>query len=110
MEKSYKDKVFDVIYENRDNLAWVRDESVKYSDYECNIGDLKLRVVSCKNEKYLQVLQSLTNYSSYNVEEYPKVSEILDSCYKQWQAKVEDAFFKDVFYKLCASIDEFNKR
>lgn len=100
MEKSYKDKLFELVYDYRNNLTWKRDEKSNYSDYECEIGGIKLRVVSHSEGDYLQVLRTCADYRCYDKKDYPKVSEILDAAYNQWVAKRDEVFFKDMFSKV----------
>lgn len=100
MEKSYKDKLFELVYDYRNNLTWKRDEKSNYADYECEVGGLTLRVVSDGEGEYLQVLRTCADYRCYDKKDYPKVAEILDVAHNQWVAKRDEVFFKDTFGKL----------
>lgn len=104
-EKSYKDKVFEWVCSNAENLRWVRDESSTYSDYECKIEDgLTLRVVSNREGQYLQILQSCSNYRIYDAKDYPKVGDILQIARRQWCDERDEEFFKGIYEKLDKAI------
>lgn len=106
MDKTYKDRLFELIYVCRKILIWKRDERSNYTDYECEIGGLKLRVVSAESE-YLQVVSNCTDYRFYDAKDYPRVREILEVAHEQWIAQKDDIFFKDAFGKL---IDALGKK
>lgn len=99
MDKTYKDRLFELIYVYRKILIWKRDEKSNYTDYECEIGGLTLRVVSAEYE-YLQVVSNCTDYRCYDAKDYPRVREILEVAHEQWVAQKDDIFFKDAFVKL----------
>lgn len=104
-EKSYKDKVFEWVCSNAENLRWVRDESSNYLDCECKIEDgLTLRVVSSREGQYLQILQSCSNYRIYDAKDYPKVSDILQIAYRQWSNERDEEFFKGIYERLDKAI------
>lgn len=106
MEKSYKDKLFELIYYYRNNLTWERDEGSNHTDYECEVGGLTLRVVSHGEGEYLQVLRNCADYRCYSKEDYPKVLEILDAAHNQWVTKRDEVFYKDAFGKLFNALGE----
>lgn len=99
MEKSYKDKLFELVYNHRNNLTWKRDEKSNYADYACEFGGVTLRVVSDGEREYLQVC-NWTDYRFYDEKDYPKVIEILEAAHKQWVAKRDEVFFNDAYGKL----------
>lgn len=105
-EKSYKDKVFDLICSNAEKLKWVRDESSSYSDYECEIEEngLTLRAVSNREGEYIQILRSCTDYRIYDAKDYPKVIDILQVAHKQWNDKRDEEFFKGVYKRLSKAL------
>ena len=103
-EKSYKDKVFEWVCSNAENLRWVRDENSNYLDCECKIEDgLTLRVVSSQESQYLQVLRSYRDFRIYDAKDYPEINDILQIAYKQWcveRDKRDEKFFEDIFKRL----------
>ena len=104
-EKSYKDKVFEWVCSNAENLRWVRDEGSTYSDYECKMEDgLTLRVVSNREGQYLQILKSCSDYRIFDAKDYPKVGDILQIARRQWSDERDEEFFEDIFKRLDKAI------
>lgn len=101
MEETYKEKLFELISDNIGAMKWVQDDSSHYTDYECEFNDeLKLRLVSDRGEKYLQIFRSLTDYRVYNAKDYPKVNDMLESVNNQEKNKRDEEFFKKAYTKL----------
>lgn len=101
MEEAYKEKLFELISNNVGEMKWVRDESSGYTDYECEFdGGLKLRLVSNREGKYLQIYRSLTDYRIYDAKDYHKVNDMLEIVHNQWKNKRDEEFFKKAYTKL----------
>lgn len=101
-----KEKVFGLVLNYCRNLDWVRDSSSSYLDYECNLGEYKVRVVGVRSGNYLQIMRSCTDYRLYEEKDYPDVNEILESAIRHCREKDDEDFFADVLAKFESAIDE----